>query len=79
MKHWILIVIACLLLSGCASVKYNTETKELEYTRIGNQRITDLEIVLSDGSGISIGKQESETSLILKMFGYGVELGKSMK
>jgi hypothetical protein len=58
-----LIVIALVLLVGCASIKYG----DFSYSRFGNQELIDVEIktVNADGSKVtaSLGKQKSEREM----------------
>ena len=58
------VLVACLMLSGCVTAKYNAETKEISYNRFGSQELGGVEIILADGSSISFEKQKAEDALL---------------
>ncbi len=68
---WLLLILCLTLicsLSGCfASVKYNHETKEITYTRFGNQEFNDFRIVLPDGSYLEFEHQKSEAKILAEI------------
>ena len=75
MKNVLLVLAACLFLSGCVTGHYRgADGSELSYTRWGPQKASDV-VVESGDVKLKIGSQESNpTDLFLK----GLELGKEL-
>jgi len=77
---WLLISVIGLLLgvAGCVSVKYNPETKEIAYTRIGDQKLSGILVEMPDGTSIIIESQQSEARLLndaIRLLEKGIEIG----
>ena len=73
-----LIAISLLFLSGCVSVKYNPETKEVSYLRVGDQKLSGVVVEIGDTS-ILIEQQHSEAKLLqdaISLFKAGLEAGR---
>lgn len=73
------IITLCIIISGCVSVKYNTQTKEVSYTRIGAQKLSGI-LLEQDGNKVSIliESQQSEARMFndaLKLIEKGIEIG----
>lgn len=67
MWKMIFCIMLAMVLSGCVSAKYNPETKEISYTRIGDQELGGVEIILTDGSSVTFEKQKSEARIFQDM------------
>ena len=72
------IVIVLAALSGCVSAKYNPETKEFSYIRIGDQKLSGV-IVKSGDTEVLIETQESQAAALQRAIETGIELGKAAK
>lgn len=70
-----------LLCAGCVTAKYNPETKEVSYTRIGDQKLGGI-IIESYPDGridVLIESQQSEARLMQDAIGFfrqGIEEGR---
>lgn len=80
------VIIGLLFLSGCySSVKYNPNTGEMKYTRIGDQKFNGLKVNIDPNTGaikVEIESQESKGDLgsniaiiAEKMFELGLKAG----
>ena len=63
----VLLLASQAMLAGCAQVKFNPETKDFVYTRIGDQTIEGLDVVLADGTGIELNKQQSQIGELVEL------------
>lgn len=59
MKFIILLLLA-VMVCGCSSIEYDPDTGRVKYSRIGGQKLKDVQIQLADGGVIMFGSQESE-------------------
>ena len=64
---WLLAIMLLPVMTGCAQVKFNPETKDFTYTRIGDQTIEGLDVVLADGTGIELNKQQSQVGELVEL------------
>ena len=64
MKRLIILCLVLTALTGCVSVKYNAESKEVHYQRIGPQRLSGVLVEAPDGTSILIEGQESDLQII---------------
>ncbi len=64
----LMLLAVVVLLAGCAQVQYKPDTGEFTYTRIGDQTIEGLEIVLSDGANLTLNKQQSQIGDLVELF-----------
>jgi hypothetical protein len=72
-------------LAGCATIKYNPKTGQVEYNRFGDQKVDGFSVVIDPCTGLisaSLEKQESMgdlgeniTSAIKQAFELGVKAG----
>ena len=66
------------MLAGCVSAKYNPETNEVSYLRIGAQKLGGVTIQTADGTIVIIEAQESQAKLFndaLSLIEKGIEIG----
>ena len=79
MKIFAVFVLLALFLTGCTSISYNPETKEITYTRIGSFKAKDILIELRNGAAyVEVGSTESEsTEFIKRLIEMGIEIGKA--
>lgn len=54
MKVICFLIMACLLFSGCVSASYNAETKEIKYSRLGDQKAAGIKIKMADGTSVDV-------------------------
>lgn len=81
MKKTILVLLLCLFAAGCVSVSYNPETKEVKYTRFGDQKLGGVLVELPDGTGIIIESQQSDARILsdaLRILEKGISIGAGM-
>jgi hypothetical protein len=75
-----LFLLVALLLGGCVSVKYNPQTKEIAYQRIGDQKMSGVIVEMyPDGRvDILLESQQSEARIIsdtIRAIEKGIEIG----
>ncbi len=73
-----LILICLMMLMGCmAEIEYNDPAtgKKIVYRRWGDQTIEGLEIILADGSNLSLNKQKSEIAGLVEVLKLGIAIG----
>ena len=59
-------ILILFMLSGCAYIGYNAETKQLTYWRIGNQQIADLSVTKGD-TDVYLGDQSAKNDEIITL------------
>ena len=85
MKKVIMVIMLMMVLVssiGCVVVRYNTETKEISYTRLGDQSLSGIVVETPDGWSILIENQKSEATLMTDAIGAALklyELGRAAK
>lgn len=62
----LIIIIFCILLASCASIKFNPDTGEVKYTRFGDQHIQGFELEKTENGGVKVllkGQQSNAEAL----------------
>ena len=54
MKTVCLIAICLIFIGGCVSASYNAETKEIKYSRLGDQKAAGIKIKMADGTSVDV-------------------------
>ncbi len=70
-----LVLAVGILMTGCVSVGYNTETGDVRYFRFGSQKIAGVTITLVDGTQIRIDSADSDAAVFAeKMINLGISI-----
>ena len=62
MKKIVVLCIAIVFLAGCASISFNPDTGNIEYTRIGDQHIQGFELSKSGKGDVKIKLQGQQSN-----------------
>ena len=76
--RWIITLFMVVVLAGCVTIKYDTKTKMVSYSRLGDQKLGGVSITLADGGSITFESQKSDAMMIseaMKLFEKAFTMG----